>query len=174
MSLLVSFDKVLTSAVRDLPESYRPALRGLSLLGEPLLVLFSGFLGYTLALRAGQSAIQHAFTYAVIAFIFNTILKLVLRRKRPHGLVIETLGLRSYSFPSGHAFGTIIFYGLFSYLAFKYWAHPWDIIFCTLLATLIFSIGVSRIYLDAHYPSDVVAGWLLGSISLLVVNALAF
>jgi membrane-associated phospholipid phosphatase len=111
MHLLSTFDKRLSIAIKDLPESYRRVMSGLSLIGEPLVVITAGFVGYMVALKRGQLGVEHAFVYGVIAFSCNTLLKLLLHRKRPHDLVIETLGVRSYSFPSGHAFGTVIFYG---------------------------------------------------------------
>jgi undecaprenyl-diphosphatase len=85
-----------------------------------------------------------------------------------------TLGVRSYSFPSGHAFGTLIFYGLFAYLDYTYLSSPVNWLITILLASLISLIGISRIYLKTHYPSDVVGGWLLGAISLLLIIELAF
>jgi membrane-associated phospholipid phosphatase len=112
--------------------------------------------------------------YAVVAFIVNNLVKLLLHRSRPHGLVIKNLGVKSYSFPSGHAFGTVIFYGEFAILAVKYWGHPLNLITAGIIWALIFMIGISRVYLGAHYPSDVLAGWLLGGISLVVINSLAF
>ncbi len=146
----------------------------LTIAGEPLVVVSLGVLGLLSASQHKQPAIEHAFAYGIIAFGLNTILKLLLHRTRPHGLIIRTLGLRSYSFPSGHAFGTVIFYGLFAYLDIKYLAHPWNTLIAICLALTVFLIGVSRVYLGAHYPSDVVAGWFLGVVSLAIINSLAF
>jgi membrane-associated phospholipid phosphatase len=91
-------------------------MRHLSTIGEPAVVILIGLAGFLSALQYGHRHVQLAFIYAGIAFGLNTLIKLLLRRRRPYGLVVETLGVRSYSFPSGHAFGTMIFYGLFAYL----------------------------------------------------------
>src|SRR5690349_6918036 len=147
-------------------------MRGLSFVGEPALLLLIAFTGFLSASYHHHRPAQRAFMYAVIAFIINTLLKLSLHRRRPHGLVIRTLGIQSYSFPSGHAFGSVIFYGLFALLDIKYLTNPANIIIAALLWIVIFFIGVSRVYLGAHYPSDVIGGWLFGAISLSVVYQL--
>lgn len=63
-------------------------------------------------------------------------------------------GEHGLSFPSGHAMGSFVFYGMLLMSTKKNWLKY-------LLAALIFLIGVSRSYLGVHYPHDVVAGWLL-------------
>lgn len=65
----------------------------------------------------------------------------------------------SYSFPSGHAVRAMVFYGLIALWINKQWLR-W------LLAAIILSIGLSRIYLGAHYPHDVIAGFIVGIIFL--------
>lgn len=167
-------DSRLTSLAQDLPASARQVMLSVSFLGEPFLVLTVGFIGLLSAAIRHQTDVERAFVYAAVAFALSTLLKLSLRRARPHNLDIRTFGLPSYSFPSGHAFGTVIFYGLFSYLDIKYLAQPWNIVVGTGVGILIFLTGVSRVYLKAHYPSDVLGGWLLGSICLFIVIQLAF
>lgn len=173
-SAVSRFDKDVTKRIQGLPPSLKQLMEAVTFLGEPIFVLAVGFAGFISASARGQSNVQHAFVYAAIAFAVSTALKLVLRRARPHNLDVRTFGVRSYSFPSGHAFGTVIFYGLFSYLDIKYLDKPWNIIVSVLLWLIIISIGLSRIYLKKHYPSDVLGGWLLGLASLLAVVSLAF
>lgn len=149
-------------------------MNGLTTLGEPLVVVTAGFVGFIVSLQRHQSDISHVFVYALAAFCINTVLKLMMHRNRPHGLIIKNLGVKSYSFPSGHAFGTLIFYGQFAILDMRYLTHPVNIIIASLLWAIIFLIGLSRVYLGAHYPSDVMGGWLLGGISLAIINLAAF
>lgn len=98
-----------------------------------------------------------------LASVSNMILKRFIDRARPgieHLVVVETL-----SYPSGHAMSAMAFYGFMIYLVYHFKMHTvlkGLVIF--LLALLILSIGVSRIYLGVHYPSDIVGGFIAGLI----------
>ena len=99
------------------------------------------------------------------ATLINNILKIIFTRSRPNipHLVIEN----SYSFPSGHAMVSAIFYGYIIYLVWKSnFTKNLKIILTTLLSALIILIGYSRIYLNVHYVSDVIAGFLCSMILL--------
>lgn len=174
MSYISDFDIQTTAAVRRLPDKWQPFMSALTFLGEPLVVIAAGFAGFISAINRSQDALIKAFLYAAIAFCLSTILKFILHRRRPNDLIIETLGIKSYSFPSGHAFGTVIFYGLFAYLDFKYLLAPWNYLFGIFITSIILLIGVSRVYLKAHYPSDVIGGWLLGGAFLAVIILFSF
>lgn len=102
--------------------------------------------------------------------MLDRVLKLTFERPRPHlfGSEIELLGWhveypQSYSFPSGHALTSMVIYGTLAYLVAR--TEPtrrmrrWTLIGA---ATLILGIGLSRLYLAVHYPSDVLAGYLAG------------
>jgi len=168
------FDLRWSKAIQHMPKSIRQLMFSVSFLGEPLVVLAAALAGFTSASIRNRESIQKAFVYAAIAFAINTALKYVLKRGRPNHLDLRTFGIKSYSFPSGHAFGSVIFYGLFSYLDLKYLSYPVNVLVFLSLWSLIIAIGLSRIYLKAHYPSDVAGGWLLGLVSLVVVISLAF
>jgi membrane-associated phospholipid phosphatase len=174
MRPLRRFDYRLTTLIQAWNKSWRPLMAGVSFLGLPSVVLAVGLVGFVSATWRAQPEVRRAFFLGAIAYGINTVLKLLLRRQRPHNLNVTTFGLRSYSFPSGHAFGTVIFYGLLAYLDYTILANPWRWLIAGLLGLLVFFIGLSRVYLKAHYPSDVVGGWLLGAISLLIIVRLAF
>ncbi len=174
MGALQEFDEKYRQKVFSLPKWLRPLMLLATAVGEPWVLLLITLTCFISAYRHGNQNVQNAFVYALVAFGLNSLLKLVLHRRRPEGTVVKTLGIRSYSFPSGHAFGSFIFYGLIAYLSVQYLDAPLSIIVAVLLAAVIFLIGLSRVYLDVHYPSDVIAGWITGSISLLIVMLLAF
>ena len=103
----------------------------------------------------------------IIATALNILLKNILQRPRP--TEFRLINESGYSFPSGHSMVSMAFYGFIIYLIYKYVKNKkirWTLII--ILSLLIFSIGISRIYLGVHYTSDVLGGFLI-SISYLVV-----
>lgn len=98
---------------------------------------------------------------------FNLILKDVFRRIRPDHLrlVTET----GYSYPSGHAMASMAFYGAILVLVKHSDTKYKKVIFIS-TAILIFLIGVSRVYLGVHYPSDVIGGWVWAYLILVVLD----
>ena len=102
----------------------------------------------------------------ILATIINIILKLIFIRERPlDGIITET----GYSYPSGHSFVSFAFYGFLVYLITKSnLTKRTKIFFTSLLIVLIPLIGLSRVYLGVHYPSDVLGGFIGGAIYLLI------
>jgi undecaprenyl-diphosphatase len=87
----------------------------------------------------------------------NKLLKFVVHRARPH-FNDPILSLTSYSFPSGHTMMATVFYGvLAAFLISKTPRWPWRVLIVALAGCLILLVGFSRIYLGAHYLSDVLA-----------------
>ena len=102
-----------------------------------------------------------------IVTILNQIIKFIMQRPRPTEFrIIEETG---YSFPSGHSITSMVFYGYLVYLTYKYINNKKiKIPLIIFLILLIPTIGLSRIYLGVHYASDVLCGFLLGIIYLIL------
>jgi len=93
------------------------------------------------------------------AIILNFVLKISFARARPVPF-FETPLPDSYSFPSGHALFAACFYGALAWLlAARTTNRALQIGICSAAVLLILLIGLSRIYLGVHYPSDVIAGF---------------
>lgn len=93
----------------------------------------------------------------------NSIAKLALHQPRPYWYDLRVKGLAaetSFGVPSGHAQNAVVVWGSIA----AWIRRPWAWILAILL---ILSIGLSRIYLGVHFPTDVLAGWLLGALILI-------
>lgn len=103
---------------------------------------------------------------SISSVIINNLVKIIVKRKRPDYLrmVME----KSYSFPSGHAMISVLFFGSIIYLVNKHNLKYKKLITFS-LSTFILLIGISRIYLGVHYLTDVVGGYLLGFIVLFLI-----
>lgn len=106
--------------------------------------------------------------------LLTYILKFFFHRARPS--IDNLIDASGFSFPSGHAMGSMIFYGFIGYLVIRSERNKMTkVITSIFLLLFILLIGISRIYLNVHYPSDVIAGfsaglfWLILTISALRV-----
>ena len=92
----------------------------------------------------------------------NVLLKVLFERSRPAlPRVVEAAG---YSFPSGHAMVSLCFYGMLAFLLMRRVASfAGRVLIVTAAVVLIGAIGLSRIYLGVHYPTDVAAGYAAGA-----------
>lgn len=167
--LLRTFDRVTAQYIALLPSWLHPIMTTATLVGEPVVIISLALLTGIIAWTRGQYRIAYAEVAALTGFGINTALKFIFHRTRPHTIFVENMRIKSYSFPSGHAYGGLVIYGLLAYLAHKYLPHPWNSIVAAGLTILTFIIGISRVYLGAHFPSDVLAGWLFGAVTLLLI-----
>ena len=106
------------------------------------------------------------------ATVLGTVLKALVDRPRPD-VVEHLVSVTSASFPSGHALGSMVAFGMAAYLVVlglpSATPRRFGIALCALLIALI---GFSRIYLGVHYFTDVLGGFALGAAWLLFAVAL--
>ncbi|MBT2691021.1 phosphatase PAP2 family protein [Bacillus sp. ISL-47] len=103
-----------------------------------------------------------------VGALFNILLKWIFKRERPD--IKPLIEEQGFSFPSGHSMGSFIFYGSLAYMIVhlakrRRWKAAWVL----LLSFFIIAIGLSRIYLGVHFPSDVIAGFAAGGVWLTIM-----
>ena len=126
-----------------------------------LIILTIGFL---LLLKNKKNSMLIAINL-ILVFLLNRILKIIVARPRPE--VLKIVQEKGYSFPSGHSMVSTGFYGLLIYLIYKNVENKkikYPLIVA--LSILILLIGISRVYLGAHYATDVIGGWIIGALYL--------
>ena len=148
----------------------------LSMFGEELiLILILGFLYWSYDKRMGK----RVGLSVLVALVWNPMIKNIALRRRPYfdneGIeilrVVEPdadiydISAQGYSFPSGHSSNAASLYGSVAACAKKKWL--------TVLAIVLpLLVGFSRVVVGAHYPTDVLAGWALGALVVLLVSFL--
>lgn len=135
-------------------------MKGITIFGGP------GILAGSLIIALFLSASRHnrrslSFLILIITGVtLNILLKFMFHRSRPVGPLVDEY---FFSFPSGHAMNSTIFYGAIAYMFYHYTRDKiLGVVAAISLGIWIFLIGISRIYLGVHYPSDVLAGFLAG------------
>ncbi|WP_443691806.1 VTT domain-containing protein [Pseudomonas sp.] len=95
------------------------------------------------------------------ASVLNTVIKVALHRTRPGELLYS--GWSTFSFPSGHSTVNVVLYGFLAFLIAREVRPAWGLVVALGAATLVFLIAFSRLYLGAHWLSDVLGGLAFGS-----------
>ena len=99
--------------------------------------------------------------------LLNPLLKRVFERVRPiheHGFASAS----GFSFPSGHSSGATVAYGMLAYVMLRTLPAAWHLPALLGAAALAFTVGCSRVFLQVHYASDVIAGFASGGAWLMV------
>jgi membrane-associated phospholipid phosphatase len=138
---------------------------GITFLGDPLVImLISGVLEIN---RLSHNRFWQASTLSIATAStigLNYLLKVLFGRARP-ALWKYIIDVGHHSFPSGHAMISTAIYGFIGYISARQFPqHRRQIL--TLTAVLIILIGLSRLYLGVHWPTDVVVGYAVGLVCL--------
>src|SRR6266446_648057 len=160
-------DRSITAALQKQQNPWiRRFMIAISEIGFPSISipLTLGVSGIFLALRFRLEAIFILLTSS--SNLLNALVKRLIKRPRPTAeLVTVVRVINEPSFPSGHVMHYLNFFGLLIYLLATNWrsGRLRDILIgiCT---ALILCIGPSRVYLGAHWPSDVMAGYIYGGL----------
>ncbi|MCB0194114.1 MAG: phosphatase PAP2 family protein [Anaerolineae bacterium] len=162
---VVHFDQDLATALHENANDFQSTLfRVITDFGGRIATIVIGLgVGLWLLLRKHKILLVSWAVAILGSSLLNAVLKLAYQRSRPtfeNPLLVETF----YSFPSGHAMGSVIIYGMLAYILNVLFADTaWKrVVLICITAWFILFIGFSRMYLGVHYFSDVVGGYIAG------------
>ena len=138
--------------------------RAISFLGSPLLMTSLGLIvAAILVFRRSWFLLAGWAAAFAGAGVLDTLLKHIIHRPRPI-YAADIMHDYSFSFPSGHAMGSLVGYGMLAYVIVAFWVKNWILRALVVLGlcVLVVAIGISRLYLGVHYFSDVVGGYAAG------------
>lgn len=160
---LAGFDTALAASLAL--EASMPTLHAfatLTRLGDTAVITVACIVLAVLLWRRGHHGLAVTWVVAIAGnALLNVGLKAVFERSRPlheHGVAVA----QGWSFPSGHSSGSVVVWGMLAYLALRLLPARWHLPVVVAAACLAFSVGFSRIVLQVHYFSDVLAGFCSG------------
>jgi membrane-associated phospholipid phosphatase len=135
-------------------------------LGDAWLLAIWCVLGAVILMFQRRRAIAMGFVLAMVGNgILNSTLKHIFERVRPvHDRSIATAD--GWSFPSGHASGSVVTYGMIAYLLVSVLPARWRLPAVILATAIAFTAASSRVFLRVHFASDVLAGFASGTVWL--------
>jgi undecaprenyl-diphosphatase len=166
-----NIDIRILRALRDPVNLYRPigpvwlyeVMRDITSLGGATIVFLitSIAIGYFI-MRKEYASVFLVLAAVIGGTILDLELKLLFGRVRPM-VVPQLVIVKTFSFPSGHSLmSTVVYLSLAALIAGIHQRKKDKIYILVVALFLTFIIGISRVYLGVHYPTDVLAGWSLG------------
>src|SRR5690606_30521458 len=163
------FDEAFTAALaRNVAPATLDFFAVLTRLGDVATIAALGALVAAVLVIFGRQRLAFGWIVALAGNgALNVTLKHVFERVRPmHQPGIDSV--EGWSFPSGHSSGAVAAYGLLAYVLVRALPARWHAAVVLTSAALAFTIGSSRVFLQVHFASDVVAGFLAGTAWLAV------
>lgn len=131
--------------------------------GITVLVLIIGTVTGYLWIRKSYHSMWLVLAASLGGLLLSTLLKGVFQRPRP-ALTPHLTHVMLSSFPSGHTMNSAVVYLTLGLLLAQISDRARMKIYCVAVAAVMtFLVGLSRVYLGAHYPSDILAGWTAGA-----------
>lgn len=166
---VIRLDSIVTQVVYSTrTDELTQVMKDVTFLGGPT------FLGVSIIVSIiflWKSRRKTALVFAFIlltGIVLNLLLKSTFQRPRP--VLMPLVEEYSYSFPSGHSMNSFIFFtAVYFYIFRRNKDQATKYILLSVCMAVIFLIGLSRVYLGAHYPSDVIAGYSAGMCWFLLV-----
>ncbi len=165
-------DVAITKEIQEGGTTYLPAMQAVSFFGEPpvaFVTVLIAAIAFFLIRRRREALFALA---TLLASGANAIIKIIIHRPRPTDTLVSVYQqLTDPSFPSGHVVFYVVFFGFLAtaMIVIKKIPQLWRVLVSAASLALILFVSVSRIYLGAHWASDVIGGYCVGIIFLSVL-----
>ena len=160
---VMTFDSVVAKLIGKLPKKLHSWFHALGVVTMP--IVWSGVIALLVFTGVLSGDRLYESLLVIILIPLGALMKRVAKRDRPPTIYAEAMKIKTHSFPSSHAYASMVALGYLGIIAFGSGMQA----LATILLIGIVVIGVSRVHLGAHYPSDVVGGWVLGALALMLV-----
>ena len=160
MNFDLAFNYWIIQSLRDIGAWFEPLMQLFTWLGNPqaymvIIAVIYWSIDRKLGLRMA--------IFLLVAASFNTILKQAFHSPRPYWTDLRLKPIQvenGFGMPSGHAQASTVWLLIA--------AHLRSVSFWSVAVVITFLIGLSRIYLGVHFPSQVLAGWMIGIVLLII------
>ena len=163
-----SFDQSILLWIRQFSNPvWDTVMLNITRLGNPPILVLISLIAFSILW--GRRSYKEAKIFLLNGLggsILSHGLKLVFSKSRPQ-LWNSAISETSYSYPSGHALGSMVLYGFLAYLLASF-SPKYAKVYYGIAAILITLIGFSRLYLGVHWPTDVIAGYGVGFLWIFV------
>lgn len=172
-TLISQFDDTVISVVQGWEADWlTPIMKTFTFIGSTKVVILLVLIGFAILFFGLRNRLQAFFFLFVMAGtgLLNQSLKFAFQRARPD--TNRLIDITGFSFPSGH---TMLAFSLYAVSAYIVWRHiqtaTSKVVLVTFVIFMFGLIGISRIYLGVHYPSDIVGGIAASAFWVIVATA---
>ncbi|MDN5275637.1 MAG: superfamily protein [Candidatus Saccharibacteria bacterium] len=160
---LLAFDTAVAKQIGRLPKNMYLFFSVVGLIIRPALWITAAVVLAAMLYFGNEHRLAIICIISALFVPLSSVLKLLMRRSRPVTIYTKAMRIKSYSFPSSHSYSAALIATLLVFLATVKLTALAPLLFI-ILALIVLLVGVSRIFVGAHYPSDVLGGIILGII----------
>lgn len=166
-------DAAIIGLVQASPDGWEEAMLLIAKIGDPLPLVLAALAVSAWELYRRRYVRSFVMSASLIAMPVFFLVKQTVHRARPVTDYVAEHGLHDFSFPSGHSTGTMAIYGMIAFLAYSHMKGRLRYAVVGLCVLIVVFVSFTRVYLGAHFPTDVFAGWLLAFVVISLLRSLS-
>lgn len=168
MKYLIRIYENLTKFILSLSNKWYGLMYAVTLLAGPVFVSVCTVLFVLTGWLGKKPVVLQVGLLIIITHLIVTLLKWTFRKARPDTEYARNIMFSKYSFPSGHsAVGFVLWYGMVIVMSNLALPGLATMLLGIMVPFLVMLIGISRVYLGAHFLIDVLVGWVIGFVMMI-------